>query len=193
MTDCQTDGRPDERTDSLAVCVLAHLIRIFMHALHCHQGESCSWCCLPPAPPPSCHLRNQHNCAAHQARRLTPCPSPHLLHSLGACHDGSNQTFYTCPTTIATTTRSTAGVKWRVAASGGKWQVAALLSICISSSSSGSPCRRRLLLLTDSWHKLTSKRYLKRPSILCEPVAIGIEWAAGQSSMLPHFVPPCCH
>lgn len=189
MTDFQTDGRPDERTDSLAVCVLAHLIRIFMHALHCHQGESCSWCCLPPAASCCVLLSAQSTQLCSPSSEATPCPSPHLLHSLGACHDGSNQTFYTCPTT----TRSTAGVKWRVAASGGKWQVAALLSICISSSSSGSPCRRRLLLLTDSWHKLTSKRYLKRPSIRCEPVAIGIEWAAGQSSMLPHHVPPCCH
>lgn len=150
------------------------------------RGAAClvlpASCCMPPAA--SCHLRNQHNCAAHQARRLTPCPSPHSLHSLGACHDGSNQTFYTWPTT--TRTASTAGVKWRVAASGGKWQVAALLSICISSSSCGSPCRRScLLLLTDSWHKLTSKRYLKRPSIRCEPVAIGIEWAGASQACCP--------
>lgn len=135
-------------------------------------------CCMPPA---ACHC-----CVLSSAQSTQLCsPSSEAtdsLHSLGACHDGSNQTFYTWPTTIAT---STAGVKWRVAASGGKWQVAALLSICISSSSSGSPCRRRLLLLTDSWHKLTSKRYLKRPSIRCEPVAIGIEWAGASQACCP--------
>lgn len=130
-------------------------------------------CCMPPA---ACHC-----CVLSSAQSTQLCsPSSEAtdsLHSLGACHDGSNQTFYTWPTTT-TIAASTAGVKWRVAASGGKWQVAALLSICISSSSSGSPYRRRLLLLTDSWHKLTSKR----PSIRCEPVAIGIEWAGASQA-----------
>lgn len=182
-----TDGQTNEQTVWLCVCWLIWLEYSCMHFIVIKARAARGAACL---------LLRLVICAINTIVQpikrgdWLPVPRPHLLHSLGACHDGSNQTFYTCPTTTATTTRSTAGVKWRVAASGGKWQVAALLSICISSSSSGSPCRRRLLLLTDSWHKLTSKRYLKRPSILCEPVAIGIEWAAGQSSMLPHFASP---
>lgn len=138
--------RPESQTGRQAEASRAHLIRIFMHALHCHQGEQL----------PSCHLRNQHNCAAQQAREREreeederagvsiPVLTP-LLHSLGACNDGGNQTFYTWATT---------SIKWQV-----QWRVAVVLrSICISSRSAGfSYCSsNRILLLTGSWPKLMS-------------------------------------
>lgn len=120
------DGRTVEQTvwqAWLCVCVLVlpHLIRIFMHALHCHPGERVTACCLLSLPcllpAASCHLRNQHNCAAHQAGGAAPAAFAALFSP-----DGSNQTY--CTTTAATTKGAAtgAGVKWRAASASGKWQ-----------------------------------------------------------------------
>lgn len=117
------DRLPDGRTDclaSLAVCVLVlpHLIRIFMHALHCHPGERVTACCLLCLPcllpAASCHLRNQHNCAAHQAGGGTAPAAFAALFS----PDGSNQTYCT------TTTAATKGTATGAEASSGEQRVA---------------------------------------------------------------------
>lgn len=118
----QIARRSHSRADclaSLAVCVfvLPHLIRIFMHALHCHPGERVTACCLLCLPcllpAASCHLRNQHNCAAHQARGGTAPAAFAALFS----PDGSNQTYCT------TTTAATKGAATGAGASSGEQRV----------------------------------------------------------------------
>lgn len=90
VTDCQTvaqSSRLSGKPACVCVCVLVlpHLIRIFMHALHCHPGERVTACCLPCLLCLPCCLLRLVICAINtivQPIKLEGLLPPPLLHSL---------------------------------------------------------------------------------------------------------------
>lgn len=129
------DRLPDGRTDclaSLAVCVLVlpHLIRIFMHALHCHPGERVTACCL------LCLLRLvicAINTIVQPIKLEEGLLPPPLLHSLAL--------MAVIKLTVQQQQQQQKGQQQgqRRQVASSEWQVATLCCICISSSSCGNP------------------------------------------------------